>query len=96
MIAVNISADGIIIDGHAEYAELGKDIVCSAVTALTFNLINSMEALTDDKLEYLADEPGHIEIEFKDLSEQGKLLIDSFFIGISEVSKAYPEYVQIR
>lgn len=95
MIAVHISADGIVIDGHAGFAEKGKDVVCAAVTVLAFNLINSMEALTEDSIEYLADEPGHIEIEFKNLSEQGKLLIDSFFIGIGEVSRAYPEYVQI-
>lgn len=95
MIAVNISEDGIIIDGHAGYAESGNDIVCSAVTVLAFNLINSMEALTDDKIEYQAEKPGHIEIEFKDLSERGKLLMDSFFIGISEIIRAYPEYVQL-
>ena len=74
---------------------MGKDIVCSAVTVLAFNLINSMEALTKDIIKYDAENPGHINIEFKDLSESGKLLVDSFFIGISEVSRAYPEYVQI-
>lgn len=95
MIVIDISATGVKIDGHAGYADAGKDIVCSAVTVLAFNLINSIEALTDDAIEYQADDPGHIEIKFKSLSEQGSLLVDSFFIGIGEVIRAYPEYVQL-
>ena len=95
MIAINIFEDGITVDGHAGYAKTGKDIICSAVTALTFNLINSIEALTDDIIEYQAEDPGHVIIEFKSLSERGKLLVDSFFVGISEIIRAYPEYVQL-
>lgn len=95
MIVIDISARGIKIDGHAGYAEKGKDIVCSAVTVLVFNLINSIEALTDDVIEYQADEPGHMNIKFKSLSERGSLLVDSFFIGICEVIRAYPEYVEL-
>lgn len=95
MIAVEVRKDHIIIDGHAGYAEPGKDIICAGVTVLAFTLINSIEALTDDEIEYQAEKPGHIEIEFKDLSERGNLLVDSFFIGIGEISKAYPEYVQL-
>lgn len=95
MIAVMVSTAKITVDGHADYAEQGKDIVCSAVSVLTFNLIKSIECLTTDKIKYKADTPGHINIEFENLSEQSKLLIDSFFIGISEVATAYPGYVQI-
>lgn len=95
MIVAFISTTNIKVDGHAGYAELGKDIICSAVTALTFNLIKSIESLTEDEIVYQANNPGHINIEFKNLSEKGKLLMDSFFIGISEVATAYPEYVQI-
>lgn len=95
MIVVMVSTAKITVDGHADYAEQGKDIVCSAVSVLTFNLIRSVECLTTDKIKCQADTPGHINIEFENLSEQSKLLIDSFFIGISEVATAYPEYVQI-
>lgn len=95
MIVVSISTTNITVDGHAGYAEQGKDIICSAVSVLTFNLIKSIESLTKDKIKYQADSPGHINIEFENPSEQSKLLVDSFFIGVSEVATAYPEYVQI-
>lgn len=95
MIEVSISSTNIQVDGHAGYAEPGKDIICSAVSVLTFNLIKSIEFLTKDKIKYQDNTPGHINIQFENLSEQSKLLIDSFFIGVSEVATAYPEYVQI-
>ena len=96
MIVVSISTTSITVDGHAGYAEQGKDIICSAVSVLTFNLIKSIESLTKDKIRYQADNPGHINIEFENLSEQSKLLVDSFFIGISDIVSTYGEqYVSI-
>ena len=57
MIVVSISSTDITVDGHAGYAEPGKDIICSAVTILTFNLIKSIESLTGDKIKYKDDTP---------------------------------------
>lgn len=95
MIVVHVSITGITVDGHAGYAETGKDIICSAVSILVQNLIRSIEGLTEDNIQYQIM-PGHININYKNLSEQGKLLVDSFFIGISDIIRAYgKEYVQI-
>lgn len=94
MIAVSVRLDGITINGHAGYAEAGKDIVCAAVTALTENLIDSIESLTKDEIQYEIS-PGRVDIHYKDLSEDGKLLVDSFFLGISGISQDFPEYVKI-
>lgn len=94
MIAVSVRLDGITIDGHAGYAEAGKDIVCAGVTALTENLIDSIESLTEDKIQYEIS-PGRVDIHYKNLSEDGKLLVDSFFLGISGIVQDFPEYVKI-
>ena len=42
--------------GHAGYAEEGSDIICSAVSILTFNTINSIEKFTDAKFDVSVDE----------------------------------------
>ena len=96
MIVVKIRKNSLSIDGHAGYAELGKDIVCAAVSALAQGLLHSLDALTDDEISTEA-EGGHVKIEYGNLSEQGKLLIDSFFIAVSDIQDAYgEEYVQIQ
>lgn len=94
MIAVSVRLDGITIDGHAGYAEAGKDIVCAGVTALTENLIDSIESLTEDTIQYEIS-PGRVDIHYMNLSEYAKLLVDSFFLGISGISQDFPEYVKI-
>lgn len=95
MIAVCVRKDGITVSGHANYAETGKDIVCAGATALTQTLISSMENLTRDKIEYEIS-PGRADIRYRNLSEEGKLLVDSFFIGICQIASEFPEYIRIK
>lgn len=94
MIAVNVRLDGITVSGHAGYSEHGKDIICSAVSTLTQNLIYSIEQLTKDKITYVI-KPGTVDIKFRDLSEYAQLLVDSFFIGVCSIADSYPDYVKI-
>ena len=95
MIAVSVRKDGIKIHGHAGCAEAGKDIVCAGVTALTQTLIRSIENLTRDEIEYEVS-PGRADIHYRNLSEEGKLLVDSFFIGVCLIDDEFPEYVRIE
>ena len=95
MIVITRTPNSITVCGHANYAEHGKDIVCSAVSTLTQTLIASLEELTKDALSYKA-EAGNVNIVFeKDLSEDAHLLIKSFFIGVSGVAAAYPKYFKL-
>lgn len=95
MIAVNFTPLGLTVDGHAGYAKNGNDIICAAVSALAQGLVHSLVALTDDRITYhIAG--GHIDINYKDLSEKGKLLIDSFFIAVSDLGLTYGDaYLEI-
>lgn len=96
MIEVKISETRITVDGHAGYADSGKDIICAAVSILTQNLIKSIEDLTNDSISY-SMVSGHVDIKYKNLSERGRLLVDSFFIGICGIANTYGEkYVQIE
>ena len=95
MIDVNVRKDGITVSGHAGYAEAGKDIVCAGVTALVQTLIGSIKGLTRDEIQYEIS-PGRADIHYRDLSEEGKLLVDSFFIGICQIADEFPDNVRIE
>lgn len=86
--------DGITIEGHAGYAEPGKDIVCAGVTALVQGLIRSTEDLASDKISYEIS-PGRVDIHYGDLSKAGTLLVDSFFIGVCQIASEFPDHVRI-
>lgn len=96
MIAVSVRKDGITVSGHANYAEAGKDIVCAAVSALVQGLYHSLQALTSDRISCRFSD-GNFTIGYEDLSEAGKLLVDSFFIAVSDISRTYGEqFVRIE
>ncbi len=95
MIVVNVREGGITVSGHAGFAETGKDIVCAGVTALTQSLIRSMQGLTKDKIEFEIS-PGRVDIKHRNLSEAGKLLVDSFFIGVCLIADEFPDNVRVK
>lgn len=94
LIVVDVRKDVITVSGHAEYAEIGKDIVCAGVTALVQELIRSIEDLTSDQIQYDIT-PGRADIYFRDLSEAGELLVDSFFLGICLIADDFPDYIKL-
>lgn len=81
----------IIMDGHAsEYHTPDGNIVCAAVSALTYNLIASIEKLTgavihtDEK-----DEGGLMYINISHCSEYSNILLDSWLVGIEGIADRY-------
>lgn len=85
MIEVKVSEHEIRMQGHAGKSIRGQDIVCAAVSALTFNLINSIHDLTDNKIR-AETASGNTIIGWDELSEQGKLLVDSWFLGLTDIN----------
>ena len=79
--------------GHSGYDQPGRDVVCAGVTALCQTMIRSVEGLTEDVIEYEIS-PGRADIQYGNLSERSKTLVDSFFIGICMIADEFPDYVR--
>nr|DAY53253.1 MAG TPA: YsxB-like protein [Caudoviricetes sp.] len=94
MIEVKIRPDEITLFGHANYAVAGQDIVCAGVSSLVRTLIRSIEDLTRDEIEYKVS-PGWVDIQYGNLSEKARTLVDSFFVGICMIADEYPDCVRI-
>ncbi|MCM1134645.1 MAG: ribosomal-processing cysteine protease Prp [Clostridium sp.] len=80
-----------ICKGHAGYGDSGSDIVCSAVSILVINTVNSLELLTDTKFKAKEKEAqGVIECSFTEPPDKGgKLLLDAMVLGLQNVAKEY-------
>ena len=94
MITVMYSPFGIEVKGHAGYADYGEDIVCASISTLTQNLIWSIEDLTKDKIQYDVN-AGDTVITYRNLSEQARLLVDSFLLGCNAVADTHPDCVRV-
>ena len=89
MISIQITEHGIQMSGHAQFrGSDGIDRACAAVSALTCSLINSLRDLTGDRIR--ADtESGMAIVEWENLSDGGKLLVDSWFLGLTDINREY-------
>ncbi|MCR5202716.1 MAG: ribosomal-processing cysteine protease Prp [Lachnospiraceae bacterium] len=95
------NAEGKLVEfhtkGHAEYDDPGFDIVCSAISALTINFVNSVDELTEDGFTYTEAEDGN-SVDFvlkEDFSDNTRLLFDSYHLGIMQLEKTYGDYLQV-
>ena len=94
MIVIKHTENHISIKGHANYDVIGKDIVCSAVSILIQTLIQSIEELTADTIKYSMS-AGNVDIEYRNLTEKSKTLLDSFFVGLKMIADEYPNNVRL-
>ena len=94
MILITHKSGCITVEGHAGYAEHGADIVCASVSALLQTFIASVEDLCTDELK-TAITSGNAVIQYRDLSAQAQVLMDSFFIGVGMIADAYPSNVRV-
>lgn len=94
MIVIEHNKDSIKMRGHANYAPIGQDIVCGGVSVLIQTLIQSVETLTADEIEY-SMQPGAVDIKFWCLSDLSRVLIDAFFIGVKGIAESYPNNVKL-
>ena len=85
---------GFQISGHADYAEVGEDIICAAVSALALNTINSIEALTPARPDNRIEE-GFLRCQIWQLKEdpascpQASLLLDALALGLQSLVESY-------
>ncbi len=94
LIEVRVRKKRIRVSGHARHAPPGQDIVCAGVTTLCQTLIRSIESLTEDAIKYEIS-PGKADIQYGNLSESSKTLVDSFFIGVCMIADEFPDHVRV-
>ena len=86
-------SNGFVINGHAEYAVTGKDIVCSAVSALSQSCLLSLKRY--DQVEQYV-ESGNMRVKVSVPSIYTNLLINSMVLGLQAIQERYPKHVYIE
>lgn len=92
----NRSIRQIRVEGHAEFAVHGKDLVCAAVSAVTVGTYNSIVSLLDVQL-VGEMESGKVVIDFPTLNDRTKdahlqLLAESMIQMLLTIQNAYGDY----
>lgn len=94
MIKVNVKEKQIVIKGHANYDELGKDIVCASVSSMVITTVNAILRIDSEAIKYIDNDGVIIDI-IKD-DEIVKKLINNLVSLLEDLKKQYPKYIEIR
>ncbi len=93
----------ITVKGHADYNQPGKDIVCSAVSALTIGAVNSVEKLLNIDLEPKQNKKdgGYLSWQIIKLDDphtdsQLQLLMKALIESLMMIEEQYKHYIQIN
>lgn len=98
MIHITIRYDewfDIQIEGHAGYAEKGKDIVCAAVSTLYQTMVQTIQTRSYGNLNHIRSNDGFEHIIIRDITQEGFGAIMAFITGCEEIATAYPDYVSV-
>lgn len=95
MITVRTGDGYITIEGHAEFAPPGQDIVCAGVTALVQTLALALERSEPAEDISINIAPGRAVFEYDKLTDAGKINAGSFLVGMNWLAETYPDYVQV-
>ena len=91
-----------VVEGHAEYDVPGKDLVCAAVSAVTFGTYNSIESLTGI-IPIHEMEPGLLDVTIPDIAvsdhaknAQVQLLLESMIVMLQTIEQNYGDYITLE
>ena len=100
MVKVEIQYKGkglahIHIKGHANTAPYGQDLVCAAVSAITFGAMNAIENIDED-FEYEIEE-GDVKLMTKGaISEHDETVLETLILELKTIQASYPEAISIK
>lgn len=96
MTIVNIIHDDDTIDidvsGHADYDNIGKDIVCAGISAITYALINTLYDINADVL--ISGGDVHIR-GYSDNYEYIDGVLRCALNGYTAIEEQYPDNIQV-
>lgn len=91
---------GFRLEGHAGFAEAGRDIVCAGVSAVTIGTVNAAEALLGVRLVDGTPERGTLEAAVPEgvegrRREDLQLLLEAMVHMVKDIEEQYGPYVKV-
>lgn len=83
------------IEGHADFAQRGQDIVCAGISSLSQSVLLALINHLKYDVDYKVDD-GYLFFEMKSkTTEISEAVMAVPYYGFLEIAKKYPEYVNL-
>ena len=91
----NNKYSSIVVSGHSNYDEHGKDIVCAGVSAIVTGGINALAIEDKESISFRVDD-GYVNIDVLDtMNDKIQIIIDVIVIQLKTIEESYKKHVKI-
>lgn len=92
---------GVEAKGHAGYAKFGKDIVCSAASAVMQTALLGLIDVSGARVEYKIGEDGYLkftvpEPQDKEEGIRQQAIVRTMMLGLRDLEKGYKAYLRME
>jgi uncharacterized protein YsxB (DUF464 family) len=103
-VTINRLESGLIheftLNGHAQFAKRGEDLVCAGVSAVSFGTVNAIEALTGFEPKVEQGNGGFLRCQIpSDLPEETQkkvqLLLEGMIVSLKTIENDYAKHIKI-
>lgn len=88
--------------GHAGYAKIGKDIVCSAISSIAGTALLGLIKVSSQKVEFVKnDEEGYLsfDVPLAASVEEGirqDAITETMLLGLRDLEKGYQSFINLK
>jgi uncharacterized protein YsxB (DUF464 family) len=87
------------VSGHADYADHGEDIVCSAISVLAQTAVQGLKMVADIDIKYQVRD-GYVSCKLpSELTEKqqlmGTAILETMYIGLKNIEQGYKKHIDI-
>lgn len=93
---------GFLVNGHADYAPHGQDIVCAAVSALAQGAVLGLTDVVGLSPQVAMDEDSgtlscHLPSDITtQQAEASHIILQTFAVSVRSIEQAHPQHIQIE
>ncbi len=82
------------VEGHAEFADAGQDLICAAVSSIVYGLMNALDGFGEEV--EIHDNEDDIEIRILSDDQTVQNYIDLVLIQLKTIEYSYGDFIKIK
>ena len=86
----------ICVSGHANYDEIGKDLVCAGVSCIMYGINNTLDSLCKNQFLTVVKNDGYFKITTKCNDIIIQTVLKTAIIQLETMHISYAQYIKVR
>lgn len=92
----NNSIDEVTIVGHANYSQLGTDIVCASISAIVIGTLNALDEMESKTIKVINNTSGLVKVKVITTNNNNQVILKTMLWQLKTINAQYMKYLKIK